>query len=88
MLFLVSALRAVVEMIGLCLIGRGMLYVVAGAARERNIIYRLFVIVTEPPCRLVRLAMPRLVADRITPPLTFFLFLVLWIVLAWVRKIA
>lgn len=86
MLFLVGALRAVIELIGLCLLGQGVLYVIAGAGRERNLVYRLLALLTEPPRHLVRVALPRRVPDGIVPTLTFVLLFFFWIGLAWVRS--
>ena len=45
-LFVVSVLRALVEVAGLFLLGQGVLYLLAGARREKNAIYQLFQIVT------------------------------------------
>jgi hypothetical protein len=85
MLFLVGALRAVIELIGLCLLGQGVLYVIAGAGRERNLVYKLLALLTEPPRRLVRLALPKPVPDGVVPTLTFALLFFFWIGLAWMR---
>ena len=52
MLLFLSALRAVVELVGLCAIGQGVLYVLAGSHRADNVIYRLFALVTAPPRNL------------------------------------
>lgn len=85
-LLLVAALRAMVEVAGLCLLGQGVLYLLAGASRDRNGIYQLFRIVTRPVLRLVRAVTPRLVLDRHLPVVAFFLLFWLWIALAVVRR--
>ena len=36
--FLISALRAIVEMLGLCLMGQGVLYLLTGSRRQQNAI--------------------------------------------------
>lgn len=84
--FLIGALRAVVEMIGLCLLGQGVLRVVAGPGRDRNPVYRAFAIVTLPPRCLLRIILPAFVPDRAIAPLTFLFLLFLWLGLAWLRK--
>ncbi|MGE5945357.1 MAG: hypothetical protein ACM35F_01485 [Betaproteobacteria bacterium] len=69
------------------LLGQGLLYLLAGARRESNMIYQLFQIVTRPVIRLVRLITPRIIVDRHIPVVAFFLLFWLWIVLAYVRRI-
>lgn len=84
--FLVASLRAIIELLGLCLLGQGVLYVLAGMRREQNIIYRFFMVLTTPPCRLVRALAPPVIPDRLIPALSFGTLLFLWIGLAWLRK--
>jgi|SRR5512139_3259544 hypothetical protein len=86
-LFAVSVFRALVEVAGFFLLGQGLLYLLAGARRESNMIYQLFQIVTRPVIRLVRLITPRIIVDRHIPVVAFFLLFWLWIVLAYVRRI-
>jgi hypothetical protein len=86
-LFAVSVFRALVEVAGMFLLGQGLLYLLAGARRESNMIYQLFQIVTRPVIRLVRLITPRIIVDRHIPVVAFFLLFWLWIVLAYVRRI-
>lgn len=84
-LFLVGAIRAVIEMLGMCLLGQGILYFLAGRGRANNPIYQLFDLITRPPRRIV---------ERILPPASgamigvayFAILLLLWIGLAFVRK--
>lgn len=86
MQFALSALRAVVEMIGLCLLGQGLLGVIGRGGRDRNPIYRLFALITTPPCDLVRAVAPSFVPDRAIPALTFFILVFFWMTLAFLRK--
>ena len=83
----VSVLRALVEVAGMFLLGQGVLYLLAGAGRQNNIVYRVFQVVTGPVIRFVRLITPRLIVDRHIPVVAFFLLFWLWIVLAYVRRI-
>ncbi len=85
-LFIVSVVRALVEVAGLFLLGQGLLWVLAGASRERNGVYRLFQLVTRPVIRLVRALLPRIILDRHIPVLSFFLLFWLWIALAYLRQ--
>lgn len=86
LLFAISALRAVLEMIGLCLIGQGALYLLAGQGRESNAIYRLFQLITGPLVRLVALPLPRSAPAPIVGLLTFAVLFSGWIGLAILRK--
>jgi hypothetical protein len=85
-LFLVSALRAIVEMLGLCLLGQGMLHVLAGQNRSDNRIYQLFALITAPPRRMVAILLPRTTNPRLIGIITFVIVLILWLGLAFVRK--
>lgn len=85
-IFLVSALRALVEVAGFSLLGQGIVGLLAGASRERNPVFQLFAIITRPVIRLVRRIVPRVVLDRHIPFLAFFLLFWLWIALALVRN--
>ncbi|MBS1191599.1 MAG: hypothetical protein H6R10_3391 [Rhodocyclaceae bacterium] len=85
MLFVLGALRAVIELIGLCLLGQGVLHLVAGTRSGCNPIYRLFSLLTAPPRHLVRAMAPSFVSGRMIPLLTFMLLFFLWIGLAWMR---
>jgi hypothetical protein len=85
-LFLISALRAIAEMLGLCLIGQGMLYLIAGRQRAGNRIYQLFSLITAAPRRMVATVLPRSASGLLVGTLTFAIVLILWLGLAFVRK--
>jgi len=85
-LFLISALRAIIEMLGLCLIGQAFLYVIAGRERAGNRIYLLFTLITKAPRRIVATLLPRSASDVLIGTLTFVIVLILWLGLAFVRK--
>ncbi|HRH13734.1 MAG TPA: hypothetical protein PK225_05215 [Azonexus sp.] len=84
--FLISALRAIVEMLGLCLIGQGVLYLLTGSRRQQNAIYRFFDLLTRPPRQFVALFLLRSVSGLLVGLLSFVLLFTLWIGLAWLRK--
>ena len=84
--FLISALRATVEMLGLCLLGQGILYLIAGGNCGNNRIYQLFDLITRPPRQLLAKLMPGTTSSRAVGVLTFVLLLLLWIGLALARK--
>lgn len=59
LVFMIGALRAIVEMLGLCLIGQGLLYLLAGERRQQNAIYRFFELLTRPPRQLALFLLPK-----------------------------
>ncbi|MBL8428385.1 MAG: hypothetical protein JNJ95_00635 [Dechloromonas sp.] len=85
-LFLISALRAVFEMLGLCLLGQGILYFIAGRQRAGNRIYQLFAIITTAPRRIAARLLPSSANDVHVGIFTFVIVLFLWLGLAFVRK--
>jgi len=85
--FLIGALRAVIEMLGLCLIGQGVLYLLTGKQRQQNAIYRFFDLLTRPPRRLTASLLPKKAASSLVGMLTLLLLFTLWIGLAWLRKL-
>jgi hypothetical protein len=84
--FLISALRALVEMLGLCLIGQGVLYLLAGSRRQQNAIYRFLDLLTRPPRQVAALLLPRGASELLVGLLALMLLFILWIGLAWLRK--
>lgn len=84
--FLISALRATVEMLGLCLLGQGILYLIAGRKRGNNRIYQLFDLITSPPRQLVAKLIPGAPSPLAVGVFTFMLLLLLWVGLAFARK--
>lgn len=84
--FLISALRAVIEMLALCLLGQAVLHVLAGRRREENGIYQLFALITRAPRRFVAAILPGFSAKAVGVA-CFLLLLLLWLGLAFIRKI-
>jgi len=85
-LFLIATLRAIVEMLGLCCLAQGFLYLLAGQKREKNPIYQLFALITRAPRKLVATLLP--VGTRATTIglVCFAILLSLWAGLAAMRK--
>jgi uncharacterized protein YggT (Ycf19 family) len=86
-LLILGALRALVEVAMLFLIGQGLLALLAGSRRHTNTIYTVFVIVTGPVLKIVRKIAPPQIIDKHLPFVAFFLLFWLWIGLAWLKKI-
>jgi len=85
-LFLLSVLRALIEVAGWFLIGQGVLYVLAGPRRERNPIYKLFQLLTSPVIKLTRGITPRVVMDGHVPFVAFVILFWIWVALALVKR--
>ena len=86
-LHLLSLLRALAEIAGMSLLAQGALFLMAGAGRQRNIVYQLFSIITRPVLGVTRWLVPQAVSDRYVPLSAFFLLFSLWIALAYVRQV-
>ena len=82
---LVTIIKALVEVAGLSLLGQGVLYVFAGASRDRNFIYLMFKAVTSPVFKLTRLITPRFILDRHIWMITPLVLLVLWVVATYFK---
>ena len=74
-------LKALTEVAGVAFLGQGVLWLLAGAKREENIVYKLFRTLTSPVTRATRTITPRIVLDRHIWLVAFFWLLVLWIAL-------
>ena len=86
-LFVVGVVRALVEVALLSLLGQGVVGVLAGASRHTNPVYRVFMIITNPPVKFTRLITPKLIIDKHVPFVTFFVLFWLWILLAYVKRV-
>lgn len=73
-------------MLGLCMLGQGILYLIAGGKRDNNRIYQLFDLITRPPRQLVARLLPGAPRAPAVGMLTFVILLLLWIGLALARK--
>jgi hypothetical protein len=86
-LFILSVLRALVEVAGMFLLAQGALHVLAGARREVNIVYRGFKVITRPVIRMARFITPAVIGDRQVPVVAFLLLFWMWIGLAYLRRV-
>jgi len=78
---IIVILKALTEVAGVAFLGQGVLWVLAGAKRDQNIVYNLFKTVTSPVTRLTRIITPRVIIDAHIGLVAFFLLIVLWLVL-------
>ena len=86
-LYIVSILRALVEVAGMFLLAQGLLFLLSGATREKNIVYQLFKIITRPVIQMTRFVTPRVIVDKPIPFVAFFILFWLWLLLAYVKQI-
>ena len=78
---IIVILKALTEIAGVAFLGQGVLWVIAGAKREQNAVYKLFKTLTSPVTRVTRAITPRIIIDAHIGLVAFFLLLVLWVVL-------
>lgn len=76
---IIVILKALTEVAGVAMLGQGILWVVAGARRDQNIVYGLFKTLTLPVMKVTRWVTPRVILDRHLGLVAFFLLGVLWI---------
>ena len=78
MLLFAVILKGLVELLLLVMLGQGLLYVLAGSARQQNLVYRMFATVTAPVMKAARYLTPRFIVDAHIGLVAFFLLVVLW----------
>jgi hypothetical protein len=79
MLFALKLAKLVLSIAGMLLMGQGALYVLAGAGRDKNIIYQLFQQANKPWVALARFIVPRQVAPQHVPVVAFCLVAVAYL---------
>lgn len=76
---IIVILKALTEVAGVAMTGQGILWVIAGAKREQNMIYGVFKTLTSPVMKATRWITPRIVLDQHLGLVAFFLLIVLWL---------
>jgi hypothetical protein len=79
LLLLANILKLLAEIALLALLGQWVLGLLAGRRRETNVFYQLFLVLTRPVMRGVRLITPRVVIDQHLPLVAFLLLVFVWI---------
>ena len=80
LLLIVSAIKLIVEIALMALVGQFLLGLLAGAKREQNFFYRLLQVLTNPVIKGVRFLTPHVVLDRHVPLAAFALLASIWLV--------
>jgi hypothetical protein len=78
---IIVILKALTEIAGVAFLGQGVLWVIAGAKRDQNFVYKLFKTLTSPVTRVTRAITPRVIIDAHIGLVAFFLLMVIWLVL-------
>ena len=78
---IIVILKALTEVAGVAFLGQGVLWVLAGSGRDKNIVYNLFKTLTSPVTRVTRAITPRIIIDAHIGLVAFFLPMVLWVAL-------
>ncbi len=78
---IIVILKALTEIAGVAFLGQGVLWVIAGAKRDQNLVYKLFRTLTSPVTRVTRAITPRIIIDAHIGLVAFFLLTVIWVVL-------
>lgn len=78
---IIVILKALTEIAGVAFLGQGVLWVIAGAKRDQNLVYKLFRTLTSPVTRVTRAITPRIIIDAHIGLVAFFLLMVIWVVL-------
>ena len=82
-LLLLVIVKALAELAFMFLLGRGVLYILAGHKREGNIFYGVLRIVTDPVIRAARFLTPRMVVDAHIPFVAVLLVAWIWLAIAF-----
>jgi hypothetical protein len=72
-------LKALTEVAGVAFLGQGVLWVLTGVKRDKNLVYNLFKTITSPVTRVTRAITPRIVIDAHIGLVAVFLVAVLWV---------
>lgn len=78
-ILLLTVVKALVELAGLFLLGRGLLYLIAGTKRDTNYFYQLLTTLTGPVIAGVRFITPKFVLDRHVPYVAMLLLFWIWL---------
>jgi len=80
---LLGTVQLVVAIALMALIGQGVLYILAGREREKNLFYQIVRIIPSPFVKLMRLITPKVFEDRVIPFATFCILSAIFLWLAF-----
>jgi len=82
-LLLLVIVKALAELAFMFLLGRGILYILAGPKREGNIFYGVLRVVTDPVFKVARFVTPRVVLDNHIPFVSVVLVAWVWLAIVF-----
>ncbi|MEO5693290.1 MAG: hypothetical protein ABIQ72_09215 [Usitatibacter sp.] len=85
MLLAVVVLKGLVEVLLLTFVAQGILHLFAGSTRDRNIVYKVFVIINRPIWKATRFITPRFIVDAHVGFVSFFFLVLAWLVLVMAK---
>jgi len=85
MLLLANITKLLAEIALMAMMGQWVLGLIAGAQRDRNLVYQLFQTLTRPVLAAVRRITPRVVLDRHIPLVAFLLLSFAWLIATFTR---
>ncbi len=80
---LLGTVQLVVAIALMALIAQGILYILAGREREKNLFYQVIRIIPSPFVKLTRLVTPKVFEDRVIPFATFCILSAIFLWLAF-----
>ena len=80
---LLGTVQLVVAIALMALIAQGILYILAGREREKNLFYQVIRIIPSPFVKLTRLLTPKVFEDRVIPFATFCILSAIFLWLAF-----
>lgn len=84
-MFIVSVLKALVEIAVMSLLAQGIIGVLSGKEQQENFAYRLFQVVTAPIIKIVRAITPMFIADQYLGLVSFCILFWLWLALIFAK---
>jgi hypothetical protein len=85
-IIMIGMLRSIIEVAGLVLLVRGLMWLFGSRVGSGNFVYDMFTIAATPLTRVTRYIMPRSVVDRYIPVIAFLLVLAIWVGLAGAQQ--
>lgn len=79
MLLLVTTVKLIAEIALLALLGQGLLGLLSGAKRDKNIVYQILQILGRPFVTMARIVSPKFVLERHLPLVAFLLLSFVWL---------
>jgi hypothetical protein len=78
-LVILKVIKGMLEFIGFCLLGQGLVALFAGPSRHTNAVYVLLKLLTSPVTRPVRFVTKKFIQERFVGAIAFGILLWLWL---------